>query len=109
MISLWLLADGLGVRRLQNAAVEVLCAYPGWFPDPDLIRTVYSCTLSESPLRKLVATAFAHRSQLINFETTTATFDGHINRDIAMALKDVAHRSEGKRLTPGSYYVKYTG
>lgn len=90
MVGLWLLADGLGVRRFQNAAVGVLCVYPDWIPNADLIRTAYSCTLSESPLRRLVATAYAHRSQLMDFEMTTGAFDGPIICDMAIVLKDVA-------------------
>jgi hypothetical protein len=90
MVKLWLFADRIGIGRLRNAAVEVLCAYPNWLPNPDLIRSACFKTDSESPLRKLPAMAYANRSQLVNFETTTATFDVRINRDMAIALKEIA-------------------
>lgn len=107
MVDLWLLGDHIGVPDLQNAAVEALCGYPAWFSDPDLIPSVYKNTRVESKLRELLVAAYAYRSQLTNFEVTTTAFGSQINRDIAVALKNIARRSDGKKLTAACYFVPH--
>jgi hypothetical protein len=105
VVNLWVLAERLLVRDLKNATVNVLCGYLGWYADPHLIRTVYSKTAIGSPLRKLIATAYATRSQSTALEMKTAKFNPDIVFDIALCLKDVSPISAEHTLTPEDYYM----